>query len=345
MYDEQKRLKVRWIGYVCEDPGILLWCLQPLEKCIQTRKHKNTFTIWIYSWLCRYSNKRLLFYRLGKLCEDHGYSYEWVSGQKPRLTKEGKTIVCKTDNFVPLVVPGFSTSSGSNSSSTSTSQDFVNKSSSRANWRTKPHEGGPNQPKKKTRTINKKRDDSRDAVDRLRDLPEWLEEFTDNLEDTEVHAPAHTTQDSDSERLTKVVSKLNQGSTVFILTSQKTEIPKSACEPKWYGALCRRRTCEVVLRAEEFGDMITADHKVPNELGKSRHYHRCVVVVQDLATQWILNLIRANKDFTGDGKELAKVSRAVTQAKSYLYRQFIGMWKILWRSIMESSNLNTSPIW
>ena len=42
---------------------------------------------------------------LGKLCEDHGYSYEWVCGQKPRLTKEGKTIVCKTDNFVPLVVP------------------------------------------------------------------------------------------------------------------------------------------------------------------------------------------------------------------------------------------------
>ena len=27
---------------------------------------------------------------LGKLCEDHGYSYEWVNGQKPRLTKEGK---------------------------------------------------------------------------------------------------------------------------------------------------------------------------------------------------------------------------------------------------------------
>ena len=24
---------------------------------------------------------------LGKLCKDHGYSYEWVSGQEPRLTK------------------------------------------------------------------------------------------------------------------------------------------------------------------------------------------------------------------------------------------------------------------
>ena len=42
---------------------------------------------------------------LGKLREHHGYSYEWVSGQKPRLTEEGKTLVCKTDNFVPLVVP------------------------------------------------------------------------------------------------------------------------------------------------------------------------------------------------------------------------------------------------
>ena len=43
---------------------------------------------------------------LGKLCEDHEYSYEWVSGQKLRLTKGKKTIFRKTDNFVPLVVPG-----------------------------------------------------------------------------------------------------------------------------------------------------------------------------------------------------------------------------------------------
>ena len=43
---------------------------------------------------------------LGELCKDRGYSYEWVSGQEPRLTKEGKSILCKTDNFVPLVVPG-----------------------------------------------------------------------------------------------------------------------------------------------------------------------------------------------------------------------------------------------
>ena len=39
---------------------------------------------------------------LGKLCKEHGYSCEWVSGQEPRLTQNGKIIICKTDNFVLL---------------------------------------------------------------------------------------------------------------------------------------------------------------------------------------------------------------------------------------------------
>ena len=34
-----------------------------------------------------------------------------------------------------------------------------------------------------------------------------------------------------------------------------------------------------------------------------------------------------NKDSTGDGKEFAKVSRAVRKAESHLYRQFIGVRK------------------
>ena len=144
---------------------------------------------------------------LGKLCEDHGYSYEWVSGQKPQLTKEVRTTACKTDNFVTLVVPGLSTSSGSNS--------FRPKHRHRRICRQQiqlksevtncSHEGGADQHQKPKTKLD--RDDSRDADDRLRDLPEWLEEFTGNPEDTEVRAPAHISQDSDSERPTKVVSK------------------------------------------------------------------------------------------------------------------------------------------
>ena len=51
---------------------------------------------------------------LGKLCDEHGYSYEWIKGQKPHLIKHGFRIQCKTENFVPIVVPGLSSSSSSN---------------------------------------------------------------------------------------------------------------------------------------------------------------------------------------------------------------------------------------
>ena len=55
---------------------------------------------------------------LGKLCDENGYSYERINGQKPHLIKDGIRIICNTENFVPIVVPGL-TSSSSTSSSTS----------------------------------------------------------------------------------------------------------------------------------------------------------------------------------------------------------------------------------
>ena len=56
---------------------------------------------------------------LGKLCDEHGYSYEWITGQKPHLIENGIRIQCNTEYFVPIVVPGLSASSSS-SLSTST---------------------------------------------------------------------------------------------------------------------------------------------------------------------------------------------------------------------------------
>ena len=47
---------------------------------------------------------------LGKLCDEHGYSYEWINGQKPHLIKNGIRIQCNTENVVPIVVPSLSTS-------------------------------------------------------------------------------------------------------------------------------------------------------------------------------------------------------------------------------------------
>ena len=56
---------------------------------------------------------------LGKLCSEHGCSYEWKKSETPQLAQNGKTITCIMDNCVPLVVPGLSSSSSSNSASTS----------------------------------------------------------------------------------------------------------------------------------------------------------------------------------------------------------------------------------
>ena len=70
---------------------------------------------------------------LGKLCEEHGYTHEWASGQKPHLTKSGTRILCNTENVFPIDVPGLSSSSSASSSSTS--QDSSSTSPSPARLR------------------------------------------------------------------------------------------------------------------------------------------------------------------------------------------------------------------
>ena len=73
-------------------------------------------------------------------------------------------------------------------------------------------------------------------------------------------------------------------------------------------APCRRRKGEAVPRAEKFGDLITADHKVLSDKCESRNYHRFAVVVQDLATQWIQAYPCKTQNFTRNPEKLAKVS-------------------------------------
>ena len=56
----------------------------------------------------------------GKLCDENGYSYEWINGQKPHLIKNAIRIPCNTENFVPIVVPGLSSSSSGSSPTSKT---------------------------------------------------------------------------------------------------------------------------------------------------------------------------------------------------------------------------------
>ena len=50
---------------------------------------------------------------LGQLCDEHGYSHESINGQKPHPIKNGVRIECNTENFFPIVFFGSSTSSSS----------------------------------------------------------------------------------------------------------------------------------------------------------------------------------------------------------------------------------------
>ena len=194
------------------------------------------------------------FLSLGQLCEDQGRSYEWTSGQ-PQLIKDGRRIQCSTENYVPIVA-GLST--GSSSSTTHTSpaslpQDPVvsnirsatgrsESTSSRARrdlspeptetekkikMRTPSQHGETcrrNQQKPKKQIKMRRTEPAR--RDLLRDLPEWFEEFTDNLVDERVpvhsDAPASTSRESASEPLRKVVSGKNSIYTHFPRTEIAT---------------------------------------------------------------------------------------------------------------------------
>ena len=97
-----------------------------------------------------------------------------------------------------------------------------------------------------------------------------------------------------------------------------TQFPKDRnCDiclrPKITVASCRKRTGTVVPRPENFGDLITADHKILSEESESRNNHRYAEVVQDLATQWIQSYQCKTKTFQETQKSLMKFSRRGNQ--------------------------------
>ena len=67
---------------------------------------------------------------LRELCDENGFSFEWINGRKPHLMKDGIRIICNTENFVPIVVPGLSSSSSASSSTLRTPMKQESHSSS-----------------------------------------------------------------------------------------------------------------------------------------------------------------------------------------------------------------------
>ena len=264
---------------------------------------------------------------LGKLCDENGYSYEWINGQKPHLIQNGIRIQCNTENFVPIVVPGLSTSSSSSfpsstsmrpsrqeidhptsssSSSTSPRTTVSRDSEARAREDLSGIDSHPapvssshvertercdplTKPTKNPKPNKNENHETKRSDPLYSDIPERLQEFRENLVDDRVpecrdshasssHEPSVEPTPTRSEELGKhsVYTHFPQDRNCEIC--QRTKITR---------APCRRCIGGAVLCAENFGDLITAGHKVSSESCESRNNHRYAIVVQDLATQWI----------------------------------------------------------
>ena len=121
------------------------------------------------------------------------------------------------------------------------------------------------------------------------EIQEWLQEFKETLVDDEIPLQGGSHASSSHEASLEPVAKRRED---LGKHNVHTHFPKDRnCEIckriKITRAPCRRRKGEAVPRADNFGDLITADHKVLSDNCESRNNHRYAVVVQDLATQWI----------------------------------------------------------
>ena len=121
------------------------------------------------------------------------------------------------------------------------------------------------------------------------DIPEWLQEFRENLVDDRVleRRDSHASSSHEASLEPTPTRSEDLGKHSVYIHFPKTEIVRSVRGPELQGLPYRRRNGGAVPRAGNFGDLITADHKVLSENCESRNSHRYAIVVQDLATQWI----------------------------------------------------------
>ena len=135
-------------------------------------------------------------------------------------------------------------------------------------------------PNKKETTIEKRNPSDSE-------IPEWLQEFRENLVDDEIplQGGSHASSSHEVSLEPTAGRREDLGKHSFYIHFPKDRNCEICKRTKITRAPCRRRNGEAVPRGENFGDLITADHKVLSDNCESRNNHRYAVVVQDLATQ------------------------------------------------------------
>ena len=150
------------------------------------------------------------------------------------------------------------------------------------------------------------------------EIPEWLQEFRDNFVDDEIllQGGSHASSSHDEASLEPTTKRREDLGRHSVDTHFHKDRNCEICErTKITRAPCRRRNGEAVPRAVNFGDLITADHKVLSDNCESRNNHRYAVVVQDLATQWIQAYPCKNKTSQETQRSLPKFLEPERKAK------------------------------
>ena len=98
-------------------------------------------------------------------------------------------------------------------------------------------------------------------------------------------------------------------------------------------------SASVVPRAEHFGDLISADHKVSSEESESRNNMPWWYKIWQRSAY---NHTREKQNFTGHPEEPNEVPGADEETKSHLHGQFLEIWQVLRGIILESLRVNTT---
>ena len=296
--------------------GVLRRWWRPTGRCKPGKKSRLLSRNWTYSrrWCFLKKHTRSSF-TWEALRGYHGYTYHWTSGQKPHLTKNGKRIDWNISNCVPFVVLGLSTSSSNNIHA----YFFIIFIEGLCIWREQTRKipqlkevevrvrsygetrwTDLQKPKTKIKMKDAKKHRAIYCMT-CRIVCRRSENFVDESSPLEPRwNPAPEDRDTSSsphelrmESRAEEVPDLGKHSVY-------THFPKDPnCEiclkTKMTRASCRRLAGTVVHLSDNFGNPISADHKILSEESESRNNLRYAVVVQDLATQWLQSYLCKTK--------------------------------------------------
>ena len=329
---EQRRIKLRHNGYFAEKVQKKKTCDLPRLGAVQMSKHKFLFMISICSEQCNYSMKRHRFYCFISFAQDADIH---MSGKRRNSTigpkwednclyngqlstsRCIKTVIIFQQHFVfNIEIKGsvkLFQKSGAffRSSNNSKWQACMRETDADRSWQAS--HGEP---------WTSRRDEQGRSNARHSCLVRTLHSYSRGPGGA-VLAHSSEREKSDSEGdASKVETQKKTEAQVFILTSAKNQ----------------KRS---ILRAEKYGDLTTAEHKILSEGCDSGNNHRCAVVVQVLAIQW-------NQCNTKTSQETEKNLRKFPeppQKPKVIHENiffFKKNWQVLWRIIMELSNNYTS---